>query len=295
MNTPLISFIIPIFNTAKYLAECLDSILRQSIDKELILIDDCSTDDSLMIALDYAKRYPFITVIHQSHNQGPSASKNRGIALAKGEYLYFVDSDDYLFDEDLYQAYLAAKESNADVVKMQVELFYDQDPSKTHRYSATDRQVSGQQGVIYRSYELFVRQTHTRWIPSICWSLIRRNYIEEYQLRFKNGLKAEDQIFYIELLTATNTLTILELPITIYRYRQREYSITTTKNDMSYILDIIQVINWIEQYRHQDHFPNDVKQGFIYILKHLEFSVNRHFGRMEIDLQKEYKDLLINP
>lgn len=96
MSTPLISVIIPVYNVEKYLRRCLDSVIAQTYQKlEIICVDDGSIDDSGKICDQYAVRDARIKVIHQE-NQGLSAARNRGIDAADGEYIAFVDSDDYI-------------------------------------------------------------------------------------------------------------------------------------------------------------------------------------------------------
>ena len=93
-DNPLVSIIVPIYNTSEYLPRCLDSIINQTHKNlEIILIDDGSTDDSSKIADDYAKKDKRIKVIHQK-NAGQSAARNVGIKKATGEYINFTDSDD---------------------------------------------------------------------------------------------------------------------------------------------------------------------------------------------------------
>lgn len=90
MTSPKISFIIPIYNTAIYLSECIESILTQRVELEIILVDDGSTDDSLTICLNYVKKYSFITLVH-SQNKGQSAARNKAINLAQGKYIYLIE------------------------------------------------------------------------------------------------------------------------------------------------------------------------------------------------------------
>ena len=107
-NKPLITIIIPVYNTAKYLPQCLDSVINQTYQNlEIICIDDGSTDDSGKIINQYAKKDPRIKSIHQS-NQGQSAARNIGLTQATGEYISFVDSDDQIkpsFISELYSLY----------------------------------------------------------------------------------------------------------------------------------------------------------------------------------------------
>ena len=102
MRTPLISVIIPVYNVEKYLRRCLDSVIAQTYQNlEIICVDDGSIDDSGKICDQYAVRDARIKVIHQE-NQGLSAARNRGLDAAEGEYIAFVDSDDYIL-EDMYK------------------------------------------------------------------------------------------------------------------------------------------------------------------------------------------------
>lgn len=116
-----ISVIIPIYNTEKYLAKCLDSICNQTLsDVEIICINDCSTDNSLGFLEQYAKNDKRIKIINFEQNKGVSAARNSGIEIAQGEFIGFIDSDDYIdldFFENLYNK---AKETCADVVKAQM-------------------------------------------------------------------------------------------------------------------------------------------------------------------------------
>ena len=105
MRTPLISVIIPVYNVEKYLHRCLDSVIAQTYQNlEIICVDDGSVDESGKICDQYAVRDAHIKVIHQE-NQGPSAARNRGLDAAEGEYIAFVDSDDYIL-EDMYKKML---------------------------------------------------------------------------------------------------------------------------------------------------------------------------------------------
>lgn len=112
-NNPLISIIVPIYNAAKYLPACLDSIINQTYQNlEIILVDDGSTDNSYQIAKDYAKKDPRIKLLHQK-NQGLSGARNTGITKSTGTYLTFVDSDDEIkpdFIKKLLSPYQTSKD-----------------------------------------------------------------------------------------------------------------------------------------------------------------------------------------
>lgn len=291
---PHISFIVPVYNSAKYLEQCLQSILQQNIDKEIIIIDDGSTDDSLTMMLSYAKQHDFISVIH-SQNQGLSAARNKGIRLAKGDYLFFVDSDDYLLGDYLSDIYSLASQNQIDVVKMQTELFLDHDPSQTYLWATASQNLSGQSAMHYTGRQFFVQLSHTRWIPCVCWSLIKREFLLKHQLFFTEGIKAEDQIFYTLLLTIDDQLKLLELPTVIYRYRQRKNSITTNTNDTAYLHDIANIITWLEQYQQANDFNDLTNQGLLRVRQFLYENIKQHFELLTPDLQNQHQHLLDNP
>ncbi len=94
---PQVSIIVPVFNAEKYLRRCIDSIIHQTYQNiEVILIDDCSTDSSNAICKDYEAKYEAIVVVENTVNKGVSFSRNRGLSVASGEFIIFVDSDDYI-------------------------------------------------------------------------------------------------------------------------------------------------------------------------------------------------------
>jgi glycosyltransferase involved in cell wall biosynthesis len=116
MNSPEVSIIVCIYNAEKYLSRCIDSIIAQTFTHfECILIDDGSTDNSLSICERYRQSDDRIIVIHQE-NSGVSAARNKGIEVARGKYIYFVDSDDYI-QQNMYEKLVAAiNDSDTDVV-----------------------------------------------------------------------------------------------------------------------------------------------------------------------------------
>ena len=101
---PLFSIIIPLYNCEKSIAKCLLSVLNQNFNNyEIIIINDCSKDRSLKICTKYKKKYPKIKIINQKTNKGVSSSRNLGIKSSNGEYIIFLDSDDYLENFSLYK------------------------------------------------------------------------------------------------------------------------------------------------------------------------------------------------
>ena len=114
---PEISIVVPLYNAEKYIETCIVSILNQTFENfEVIVVDDCSTDNTLEIVQKFDD--PRIKIVHQFKNSGESASRNLGLANARGKYVYFMDDDDAILEDNLENFYRAAEESNADIVHM---------------------------------------------------------------------------------------------------------------------------------------------------------------------------------
>ena len=124
----MISIIVPIYNGEKYIEDCLKSILVQTYTQwELILIDNASTDDSLQICKEYAAKDDRIQVFHQHHNKGVSVARNLGIEKARGDFITFIDVDDWVEADYLERLYAIQKKKNADMVVCEYQKAYDKD------------------------------------------------------------------------------------------------------------------------------------------------------------------------
>lgn len=125
MSEPKVSVIIPVYNTEKYLRECLDSVVNQTLqDIEIICVDDESTDRSLEILREYQAKDKRITVLKQEKSNA-GAARNLGLSIATGEYLSFLDSDDYYDLAMLEHMYACAKNRNADIVVCNIKVYYE--------------------------------------------------------------------------------------------------------------------------------------------------------------------------
>ena len=196
---PKVTVVIPVFNTEKYLAQCLDSVINQTLrDIEIICIDDGSTDGSLNILLDYAGRDDRITVVSQK-NQGLSAVRNRGITEAKGEYVQFLDSDDMLVPTALENLYAFASENRLDMLFFNARIKNIGGEHGTHAYDL----ISGISDVLTGD-ELFAKlREKGHYQTSACMYIVRLDYLRGIDLRFEEGVLHEDVLFtFICLLKA---------------------------------------------------------------------------------------------
>ena len=172
----LITIIVPVYNTEKYLKECLDSIVSQSIEEafEILVVDDGSKDRSADIIKYYEKKYKGIIRGIYQKNQGQSAARNHALEVATGEYLIFIDSDDYIGKNYIKKLVDVAKETNADMVLC--------------NYTKVD-----EKGNVLKIYNANYSEGNIR-IPSYisCNRIIKRSLMEKYHMRYKEGIICED-------------------------------------------------------------------------------------------------------
>lgn len=234
-----ISIVVPVYNVEKYLEKCLDSIIKQTfIDVEILLIDDGSTDNSLKICKNYAEKDDRIRVIHQI-NQGLSAARNTGIENAKGKYIGFIDSDDYI-DEDMYE-YLYNQITNQDA-DIAVCGIYNEYADIIRRAYPQDEYIVATQkeamSMVLEANKISVNAVN---------KLYKREIFKD--LRYPVGKLSEDAHLILEILLQANRIVISTTPK--YHYVHRENSITTapyTQKDLSVIEAYVNNKKLIEKY-----------------------------------------------
>lgn len=204
---PKVSVIVPIYNTEKFLRSCLDSILNQTLDDiEIILVEDCSTDNSYKIASEYAQKHTNIKLIRQAKNSGVAAARNMGLNSATGKYISFVDSDDYIQSNMLEKMYEACEKNNCPVARVNRQLVF-----KGHNVSFLGRNSN------YDTFEVVTPgQTDYLYkeVPACTNKLFLRDFIKDY--RFPTDLKWEDYPFTIPIMASSNAIAII--PDTTYFY-----------------------------------------------------------------------------
>lgn len=219
-----ITFILPTYNVENYLAECLDSILQQSIEKEIIIVNDGSTDNSLSIALDYAKHNPNIIVLH-SQNKGASSARNLGLQIAQGEYVIWIDPDDYLNQKlNLEHIYQLAKINNMNVIKGQFDYFSQESPEEIKTNLPINPNAQGETAVIQPLKTFYKNVLATRWFIQIGCFMIKKDFLQKNKLQFEESLEiGEDGLFYIDLYLKDEK--IMEVPYSFITYRIHNDSI----------------------------------------------------------------------
>lgn len=223
-NHVSISVIVPVYNVEKYVEECLLSILRQlSPWDELIVINDGSTDNSYHICLNIARKYSNILLIDQK-NKGLGAARNVGIKKAKGYYVCFVDSDDYISDDALDEIRKQLLRNDLDILQFDASVLEQRSNTKITK-NLYDRSAMAIYSIM-PGYMMFISSYPRYYQPSACLMVIRREYILEKSIFFKEDILHEDCPFTFQLLLEANTVKHIAKPLYIRRYR--ENSITSS-------------------------------------------------------------------
>lgn len=216
----LISIIIPVYNVEHYLRHCLDSVVQQRLDDyEAIVVDDGSTDDSPKICDDYAAKYSQFRVIHQT-NQGLSAARNKGMEMASGKYLLFLDSDDFLVPESLAPVLLAAETNNLDMLGYGfIDVADDSDDSPA------TQTISPVQIDVFKGLEFIARH---KYVAMVWWYIVLRELVIGNEIQFPVGHMIEDAAFNVRLLSKVQRMG--QIPNKVYCYRHRHGSIMRNRD-----------------------------------------------------------------
>ncbi|WP_319638589.1 DNA-deoxyinosine glycosylase [Lacrimispora sp. 210928-DFI.3.58] len=218
---PFISLIIPVYNAEKYLRRCFNSVLGQTFqDMEVIVINDGSTDGSLSICREYEEKDSRFVVIDKE-NTGVSDSRNQAIAVAKGCYLQFIDSDDWLTPDATELLAEAAGKYDCDLV---VADFY-----RVERAVYTEKQHIRERGLLTREqYAEYMMQDPADFYYGVLWNkLYRKSIIEEHQLKMEEELRfCEDFLFNLRFIRHAARFAAIQTPI--YYYMKRKGSLVST-------------------------------------------------------------------
>lgn len=221
------SVVIPVYNVEKYLRECLDSVIRQTLREiEIICVDDGSTDSSVAILEEYAKNDPRIRVVRQA-NGGPSVARNAGLDLARGKYVYFLDSDDHIDPDLCRMTWIASEYHQSDLLMFDLIMYGHRTNLEKMKDMPNLRfsDVSRDCGRNRRDRDIASLFANV-WV----WmKVFRADFLRENDLRFPEGVhRGEDLIHHWLSLIKARRIGIL--PAHLIFYRNRPLSLMQTKS-----------------------------------------------------------------
>ena len=218
-----VSIIIPVYNVAPYIGDCLRSVMRQSYkgDVECILVDDCGLDESIVIAEQMIAEYdgPIqFKILHHDHNRGLSAARNTGTLQAKGDWIYYLDSDDEITEDCIEKMMTVVSEyPGVEVVQ-----------GKYCKENQDALPVSQKNQLVHAVTNKEAREClyYHRQVPYSAWNkLLKREMISQHQILFKEGALYEDVLWLFLLLRYVSNAYFI--PDITYHYRKRQGSICT--------------------------------------------------------------------
>lgn len=268
---PKVSVIVPVYNVEKYLIKSLDSLVNQTLeDIEIIVVNDGSTDNSKKIIEIYKEKYKNKIKYLEKTNGGLSDARNFGIPHATGEYIAFLDSDDYVELDTYEKMYNKAKEENADMVECDFIWEY---PNKTKIDT----------GIIYTNKKEML--TYAR---VVAWNkLIKRDLLEKYKIEFPKGLRYEDVEFFYKMIPYYNKVFFVKEPL--IHYIQRESSISKVQNERT--KEIFEVLDNVIKYYKNKNLYNEYKDELEYTYTRL-LLCSSLFRMVKIKDKKVKKELL---
>ena len=246
--SPEITFIVPAYHIAEYLPDCLNSILAVPVAKEIIVIDDGSSDNTPAVAQTFFQQNDCITLLSQ-HNQGVSAARNRGIALARGKFVQFVDADDILRNQSHYPDWLRfADEQGIDVVKTLIQWI---ELGGAHLKTQTPYFDHVGEAYVCHAHDYWHQMLLTNWFPSAVNGFYRTELLQSHHIRFPVGIShSEDALFFADVMNSQSDVRVLELNAVGYAYRHRMGSAShATDSNLRGFISTLHVIHALWQRR----------------------------------------------
>ena len=275
-NIPKVSVIVPVYNTEEYVSECLESLINQTLtDIEIICVNDGSTDNSLEVLQDYAQKDSRV-IVFSKENGGAGSARNLGLKNAKGEFINFIDSDDWLDLKTFEELYNKSKNEDLDMLMFQL-INYDNNTGEL--YETDYYNISC---IDYKFNDKIFNYTDIsdnifKIAVSPCNKLIKRDLINNLDFRFFEGVMFEDNPFFFELFLEANRVSIIRKHY--YYRRRREGSVMSINgeklNDIFQMTD--EVVNIFIKKQLHEQFKKNLTNFKFYSIKTWYNEINDEF------------------
>ena len=238
MNNAMVSVIVPVYNVEEYLRQCLDSIVNQTLKEiEIICVNDGSTDSSLQILEEYAQKDERIKIITKE-NEGLGAARNTGMAYATGEYIGFVDSDDWVELDAYEKLYINAKSHNSDMVMCPIHIYDDNTNELSHEQPYFNLDCFNENFDNCRFDHIKTKDFLFK-ISVTAWNKVyKKSFLDKINVKFPEGLIFEDNPFFYETYLKTNNVSLVR--DFLYFYRINRADSIVVKADEKYF-DLIEI------------------------------------------------------
>lgn len=257
MGKPKVSVIIPVYNTEKYLTECLDSVLNQTFkDMEIICIDDGSQDNSFEILKKYSQKDSRIKCLNQTH-KGGGAARNFGLDVAQGDYLAFLDSDDFYNLDYIEKMYSKAINTNADIVICGANS-YDNNTGvyKKKLQALVEENLPNKDVFDYHDMEKYIFTSFHNWN----WNKIfRKQFVNGNNIRFQELYRTNDLLFTCKALVLADRITTINEGLV--NYRQNIFSCQSS--NYLYPLDFYKAFKALREFLLKKNIYNELEESYV--------------------------------
>lgn len=248
---PKVSVIVPVYNVEEYIDKCLNTLVHQTLeDIEFIVVNDGATDNSKNIILNYKEKYPNKIVYVEKENGGLSDARNYGMPYAKGEYIAFLDSDDYVELNIYEKLYNRAIETDADMVEC--DFYWEYPDKKVHDQNANYKSES----------DMYANARVVAWNK-----LYKRDILLNSGILFPKGLRYEDLEFFYKILPQLKKIELINEPL--IHYVQRDNSITYVQNERT--KEIFTILDNVLEYYKQNGLYEKYNQELEYMYVRILF------------------------
>ena len=279
----ILSIVVPVYNVRIYLDKCVSSLLRQDLEKEeyeIILVDDGSTDGGGELCDAIADRESNVRVIHQA-NQGLSGARNTGMGAAKGKYIQFVDSDDYLAENVLGTLARRMEEVDLEVLRFG---FQRVDEGERPIVDSREKNLEPTMDEIMDGPSFLIRYL---WFSCYAWQfMLQRSFLEKNALSFKPGILFEDTEWTPRVMQKARRVSSIDQ--IVYYYLLRSGSITTGANKKKRIASLL---SRIDDLNNQMLYLDD-KRWYRGMISHLVVGIITSVSLSHYNERKEYLDIL---
>jgi FkbM family methyltransferase len=244
VNAPLVSVIVAAYNVEKYLRQCLDSLVNQTLTNiEIIVVNDASTDNSAEIINWYRLSYSNLRVVNCEFNKGLASVRNIGLRAAKGRYVAFADGDDWVDIRMCEMLYKRASDDNADVLIADATVFYED--SKTFR-QFFDQHIRQALDPQLKTMPFDLRsEPRVLLLEPVAWTkLYKRSFLLEHALHFEDGMNSyEDICFHFSVLVKASRISLLDDTLFFYRQNRPGQISARTSRKIFEVFDVFQKIH----------------------------------------------------
>jgi glycosyltransferase involved in cell wall biosynthesis len=274
----LVSVIIPIYKVEKYLRQCIDSVIDQTYrDVEIILVDDGSPDACPMICDEYAEKDTRVKVIHKE-NSGLSDARNAGFAIATGEFIYFLDSDDYLTHEAIETMVSEANDSNADFLFFDAMILVEDGFVLDQNKDIRKKSYSDSTGPLMLKKLVDNREFRS----AVQYLFIRKKTLETLDLKFFSGILHEDILFTVQLYLYSGL--VRHVAKVLYCRRNRAGSIINMKKNTNHFMGrYTGFVEFAKQYNDSELEPLQRNLLRYFMRRNFDITLTIYYGLSKAD------------